>query len=177
MRSGGRGSWYVVLAVLHYGLQKAASGSPFSRSKLRPWLRSVAGCITNCSIGEFQTVPHRCRLPGRPGSGCAGHGFRMRQVRRHRRLAGTGGHCWIMCAAWAPDLGDGLDGFHKTRMTVWFTACGLFATAKDGYLCAQLAAVAGDRLLLRRRGRCWPGSWLVLGPPGPQAAERHGGGG
>jgi hypothetical protein len=43
----------------------------------------------------------------------------------------------------------------RTPLTVWFTACWLFATAKDGISGAEPAAVPGRSAPTRRRGRCW----------------------
>ena len=64
----------------------------------------------------------------------------------------------------------------RTPLTVWFTACWLFATQKDGVLRAEPAAVAGDRLLPDRVGDAAPAA-VGAGAAGPGPAVRDGRGG
>ena len=63
----------------------------------------------------------------------------------------------------------------RTPLTVWFTACWLFATAKDGISALSLQRSPGDRLLPRRRGRCSPaavGDWCARAGTGWPAGWR-----
>src|SRR6185437_1590889 len=48
-------------------------GSPFSRSKLRPWLRSVAGCTTHARSASFRPGSAPMPTAWTIWSGCAGH--------------------------------------------------------------------------------------------------------
>src|SRR5271157_4919966 len=73
MDPGYRRLKYIRYADLCRGRHKSASGSPFSRSKLRPWLRSVAGCTTRAR--QASSGPGSALMPTAwtTWSGCAGH--------------------------------------------------------------------------------------------------------
>ena len=115
---------------------KAGSGSPFSRSKAETVAELRRGLHYPRSIGEFQAW-------FRTDADCLDylewlrwpHGFEC------AKCDGVGG--WrtgdrrIMCAACGHRTSVTAGTiFDKTRtlLTVWFTACWLFATAKDGIL-------------------------------------------
>ena len=68
--------------------------------------------------------------------------------------------------------------FDKTRtpLTVWFHACWLFATAKDGISAQYLQRSLGDRLLPDGVGDAAPAA-VGAGAAGPGPAGRDGGGG
>ena len=57
----------------------------------------------------------------------------------------------------------------RTPLTVWFTACWLFATQKDGISALSLQRVAGDRLLPDGLGDAAPAA-LGAGAAGPRTA-------
>ncbi len=152
------------------------SGFLFSRSKLRPWLRSVAGCTTRARSASSRPgstpMPTACTTwsgrspPGSNAPSATALGGRRTGDRRIMRAAAGTGTSATACTI-----------FNKTRtpLTGWFTACWSFATAKDG-ISAPSLQWSLEIAPTRWRGRRWPVP-LAAGSPGPQAAERHGGGG
>jgi RNA-directed DNA polymerase len=72
-RKHGLGNWRLIrYADLCRGRHKSASGSPFSRSKLRPWLRSVAGCTTHARSASSRPGSAPMPTAWTTWSGCAG---------------------------------------------------------------------------------------------------------
>ena len=123
-------------------------------------------------------VPHRCGLPGLPGVAALAGRVRLPVLRSCRRLAAGRRPVSSALAVTARTSVTAGTIFDRTRtpLTVWFTACWLFATAKGRHLGAEPAAVAGDRLLPDRVGDAAPAA-VGAGAAGPGPAVRDGGGG
>src|SRR5881397_155119 len=64
----------------------------------------------------------------------------------------------------------------RTPLTVWFTACWLFATGKDGISALSLKRTLGDRLLPDRVDTATSAE-VGVGAPGSGPTSRQGGGG
>ena len=132
---------------------------PRSIGEFQAWFRTDADCLDYL---EWLRWPHGFECAKCDGAG----GWRTGDRR-------------IMCAACGHRTSVTAGTiFDKTRtpLTVWFTACWSFATAKDG-----ISALSLQRSL---EIGSYQTAWAMLarfplgaGPPGPQAAERHGGGG
>src|SRR6266536_859528 len=73
------GMYFVIAGWGHGERARAAAlkffllGSPFSRSKLRPWLRSVAGCTTHARSASSRPGSAPMLTAWTTWSGCAGH--------------------------------------------------------------------------------------------------------
>ena len=99
------------MATLH---PRAGVHYPRSMGELRAWFATDADCLDYLEWLRWPDgfVCPRCGHAGGWRSGTAGSGARV----------------------WRPDVGDGGDDLRppRTPLTVWFMACWLFATQKDG---------------------------------------------
>ena len=118
---------------------------------------SAWGCALPRSTGEFRRGSALMRIAWTTWSGCAG---RAGSSASAAVMQAGGGWAMRGSGARAAMLRTSVTAgtiFDRTRtpLTVWFTACWLFATAEGRHLGAGLAAVAGDRLLQT--------AWAMLG--------------
>ena len=127
---------------------------PRSTGEFQAWFRTDADCLDYL---EWLRWPggFTCPSCGHAGGWRLGDG-RYECAACHGRTSVTAGTI-----------------FDRTRtpLTVWFTACWLFATAEGRHLGAEPAAVAGDRLLPDRVGDAAPAA-VGAGAAGPGPAVR-----
>ena len=117
----------------HSNKHKSCLGYPFNRSSLSRWSILERACITRGHGGVSGLVPHRRGLPGLPGVAALARRFRLPVLRYPGGLAA--GRWPVECAGCSRRTSVTAGTiFDRTRtpLTVWFTACWLFATQKDG---------------------------------------------
>ena len=112
----------------------AVLGYPFNRSKLRGWItfglaHTIRGPLASSRRGSG---PMRTAWTAWSGSdGRPGSGVRGAATRGAWRL-GDGRIMCVGCGGRTSVTGGTIFDRTRTPLTVWFTACWLFATGKDG---------------------------------------------
>jgi hypothetical protein len=100
--------------------------------------RPRAGVPTRGRSGSAGVVPHRCRLSGLPGVAALAGGFVCPDLRPRRGwrlgMAGSSAGVWSRTSVTAGTIFDRT----RTPLTVWFNACWLFASGKDGIAALSL---------------------------------------